>query len=308
MEQNKSSNLPIILGVLLIMAAAVAIYFGMKHTQEVKKAALQQIEIDSLIAVRTTLEGDVDRLNTEYSLIAIENDSLKGSLANAREVIAQREDQLRRAQRRAANDVQAVKDQIAALESDKSQLATTIDRLKTENQELKDNNAELQQQLSASMQQNTTLQSQMGDLEMANTLLEKRTAELANSSYKTSAMQVNIAKKNDKSTIRSGRVKKFKVSFDLVEVPEEFQGEQTLYLTITDANGVSITEGGEKVKVGANQQALVIEAIEKKKVNIGTTQRLDFSHDLQTKAKKGFLIFSIYAEKGLLGSTMFQLI
>lgn len=308
MEQNKSSNLPIILGVLLIMAAAVAIYFGLKHTQEVKKAAVQQMEIDSLVEVRTALEGDVDRLNTEYSLIAIENDSLKGSLENAREVIAQREAQLRRAQRRAANDVQVVKDQIAALEADKSQLGTTIERLRTENQELKDNNAALQEQLTASQQQNTTLQSQVGDLEMANTLLEKRTSELANSSYKTSAMQVNVAKKNDKTTIRSGRVKKLKVSFDLVDVPQEYQGEQTLYLTITDANGVSITEGGEKVKVGADKQALVIEALEKKNINIGATQRLNFSHELQTKAKKGFLIFSIYAEKGLLGSTMFQLI
>ena len=308
MEQNKSSNLPIILGVLLVMAAAVGIYFGLNHAQEVKKAAIQQQEIDSLLAIRTSLEGDVDRLNTEYSLIAIENDSLKGSLENAREVIAQREAQLRRAQRRAANDAQAIKEQIAALESDKSQLVSTIDRLKTENQELKEDNTELQEQLTASQEQNTNLQTQVGDLEMANTLLEKRTSELANSSFKTSAMQVNIAKKNDKSTIRAGRVKKLKVSFDLVDVPEEYQGEQTLYLTITDANGISISEGGEKVKVGNDQQALVIEALEKKNVNIGATQRLDFNHDLQAKAKKGFLIFSIYAEKGLLGSTMFQLI
>ena len=292
----------------MIIAAAVAVYFGMQHAQGVKQAALQQAEIDSLVTVRIALENDVDRLNTEYSLIAIENDSLKGSLTNAREVIAQREAQLRRAQRRAANDANAVKEQIAALELDKTQLNSTIERLKTENEELKNSNAELQEQLTASKQQNTTLQSQVGDLERANMLLEQRTTELANSSYKTSAMQVNIAKRNDKSTIRSGRVRKFKISFDLVDVPEEYQGEQTLYLTITDANGVSIVDGGEKVKVGEEQRALVIESLEKKKVNIGSTQRLEFAHDLQTKVKKGFLIFSVYADKGLLGSTMFQLI
>ncbi len=308
MEQNKSSNLPIILGVLLLMAAAVAVYFGIQHTQAVKEAAIQQAEIDSLIDIRTALEQDVDRLNTEYSLIAIENDSLKGSLENARQVIAQREAQLRRAQRRAANDAAVVKEQIAALESEKKELAATINRLEVENRELKENNAALQEQLSASQEANTNLQSQVGDLERANTLLEQRTSELANSSFKTTAMQVNIAKRNDKSTIRSRKVRKFKVSFDLVDVPDEYQGEQTLYLTITDPNGVSIGEAGEKVKVGLDQQALVIEALEKKNVNIGATQRLEFTHELETKLKKGFLIFSVYAEKGLLGSTMFQLI
>ncbi len=308
METKQSSPLPIILGVLLVLAAGAAIFFGLKHAQGVKQAAIQQAEIDSLIAVRSALEEDVSRLNTEYSLIAIENDSLKGSLANAREVIAQREAQLRRAQRRAANDAAAIKEQIAALETDKEQLNSTISRLTAENDELKSSNAELQQKLTVSEEKNMTLTTQVSDLEAANNMLEKRTAELANTSFKTTAMQVNIAKRNDKTTIKAGRVRKFKVSFDLVDVPEEFRGEQTLYLTITDANGVSIEEASEKIRVGSERQSLVVEALEKKNVNIGESQRLEFTHQLSEKVKKGFLIFSIYADKGLLGSTMFELI
>src|SRR5690606_5657428 len=101
----------------------------------------------------------------------------------------------------------------------------------------------------------TTLKGQVSDLERANLLLEQRTSQLANSAYKASAMQVNIARRNDKATIRAGRARKFTVSFDLVEVPEEFQGEQSLYLTITDANGIAISEGGQKIKVGSASQA-----------------------------------------------------
>lgn len=194
------------------------------------------------------------------------------------------------------------------LETSKVEMQATIDRLNQENETLKMSNAELTEKLHVSEQENTTLKGQVGDLERANLLLEQRTSQLANSAYRASAMQVNIARRNDKATIKAGRARKFAVSFDLVEVPEEFQGEQSLYLTITDANGIPITEGGQKIKVGSASQALVIEALESKKVNVGPSQRIEFTHDLSDKVKKGFYIFSVYADKGLIGSTMYQLI
>jgi hypothetical protein len=308
MEEKKSNSLAIILGILLGLAGIAAVYFGIQHNNEVKEAAIREAEIDSLIMIRTNLETELNALNLQYSAIAMENDSLKGSLESAREAITKKDEQLRWAQRKAANDAKAIKAEIATLESSKAELMATVDRLTKENEELKLSNTELQEKLSVSEQQNTTLKGQVSDLEMANKLLEKRTGELANSAFKASAMQVGIAKKNDKTTIKAGRVRKFSVGFDLVDVPEEFRGEQSLYLTITDANSVPISEGGQKVRVGNANQALVIEALETKKVNVGESQRIEFSHELSDKVKKGFYIFSIYAEKGLIGSTMFQLI
>ncbi len=307
-EQKSQRTMPVVLWILLALAGGIAIFFGIKQSQKAKESAMRQATIDSLDMVRTNLEAEVNRLNTEYSLIAIENDSLTGSLDNARQVIAQREQQLRRAQRKAANDVNAIKEDIAALEADKSQLMETISNLKSENDSLLRSNEELTERLAVSEEKNTQLVGQVDELEMANDILEKRSAELVNTSYKASAIQVNIANKNDRSTIRARKVRNFKVSFDLVDVPEEFRGEQTIYLTITDANGVPISGETEKVRVGENQKALVIEALEKKKVDIGESQRLELSHDLDEKVQKGFLIFSVYADKGLLGSTMFQLI
>lgn len=300
--------MPIILGILLAIAAIAAIYFGVKHNQEVKEAAIRQAEIDSLVSVRTNLETELNSLNLRYSAIAMENDSLTGSLESAREAIAKKDEQLRWSQRKAANDANALKEEIAMLETNKEEMMATIDRLTQENDELKMSNADLTEKLTASEQHNTELQGQVGDLERANTLLEQRSSQLASVAYKASAMQVNVAKRNDKTTIKAGRVRKFTLSFDLVDVPEEYQGEQSLYLTITDANGVPVSEGGEKVKVGSESQALVIEALESKKVNVGASQRVEFSHELSDKVKKGFYIFSVYADKGLIGSTMYQLI
>jgi chromosome segregation ATPase len=308
MEEKKTSSLPIILGIILTLVALAAVYFGIKHNQEVREAAIRQAEIDSLVAVRTNLETELNGLNLRYSAIAMENDSLKGSLESAREAIAKKDEQLRWAQRKAANDVKAIKEEIAMLETSKTEMQATINRLNQENETLKMSNAELTEKLNVSEQENTALKGQVGDLERANLLLEQRTSQLANSAYKASAMQVNIARRNDKATIKAGRARKFTVSFDLVEVPEEFQGEQNLYLTITDANGIAVSEGGQKIKVGSASQALVIEALESKKVNVGPSQRIEFTHELSDKVKKGFYIFSVYADKGLVGSTMYQLI
>jgi len=308
MEEKKSNTLPIILGVLLLFAAIGAAYFGVKHSEEVKATAIKQAMVDSLTLVRNNLETDLNSLNLQYSSIAMENDSLKGSLESAREAMLKKDEQLRWSQRKAANDANAIKAEIAVLESSKKEMVATIGRLEKENEELKKSNTELQEQLDASNQENNLLKGHVGDLERANLLLEQRTATLANSAYKTSAMQVDIAKRNDKTTIKAGRVKKFKVSFDLVGVPQEYQGEQTLYLTVTDANGVPVSDGGSKVRVGSDKQALVIEALESKKVNIGETQRLEFAHELSEKVKKGFYIFSVYADKGLIGSTVYELI
>ncbi|MCB0687180.1 MAG: hypothetical protein KDC53_11660 [Saprospiraceae bacterium] len=308
MEEKRSNSLPIILGILLAIAAGFAIYFGMKHNQEVKEAAIRQTEIDSLVAVRTNLETELNSLNLQYSAIAMENDSLTGSLESAREAIAKKDEQLRWAQRKSANDAKALKEEITMLETNKEEMIATIDRLTEENEALKMSNAELSEKLTASEQQNTELKGQVGDLERANSLLEQRSSQLASVAYKASAMQVNVAKRNDKNTIKAGRVRKFSVGFDLVDVPEEYRGEQNLYLTITDANGVPISEGGEKVRVGSENQALVIEALESKKVNVGASQRVEFSHELSDKIQKGFYIISIYADKGLIGSTMYQLI
>ncbi|MCB0665451.1 MAG: hypothetical protein KDC80_06495 [Saprospiraceae bacterium] len=308
MEEKRSNTIPIILGILLALAAIAAIYFGVKHNEQVKEAEIRQAEIDSLVAVRTNLETELNSLNLRYSAIAMENDSLTGSLESAREAIAKKDEQLRWAQRKAATDAKALKDEIAVLETNKEEMVATIDRLTQENEALKMNNAELTEKLSASEQQNTELKGQVGDLERANSLLEQRSSQLASVAYKASAMQVNVAKRNDKTTIKAGRVRKFNVSFDLVDVPDEYRGEQNLYLTITDANGVPVTEGGEKVRVGSETQALVIEALETKKVNVGASQRVEFNHELSDKIQKGFYIISIYADKGLIGSTMYQLI
>ncbi len=306
MEQRNS--LVTILGILLAIVAIAAIFFAVKHSNKVKQAKIDQMQIDSLVNVRTQLETELNSLNLQYSAISLENDSLKGSLESAREAIALKDEQLRWARRKAAKDIKAIQEEISVLRVNRDAMTATIDRLTEENKQLKTSNSELTEKLTASEAQNTQLVGQVGELEQANKLLEERSAILANTSFKATAMQVDMASKGEKTTFRAGKVRKIKVGFDLIDIPYEYQGEQNLYLVITDANGKPIEQGGQKVKVGADAQAIVIEPVETKLVNIGESQRLEFTHELMEKPRKGYIIVSIYADKGLIGSTIYQLV
>ncbi|MDH3648221.1 MAG: hypothetical protein OEQ53_00975 [Saprospiraceae bacterium] len=307
-ESKKRNNTSTILGILLGIAIVAAGYFGYTTNEKNKQEQVMALEMDSLMMVRQGLETDLDRLSKEYEDIAIENDSLKGSLDNAREVIAKKEDQIRWAQRKAATDSKTLKEEIVTLEAARSGLTSTIEALRTENNDLKQANAELTEKVALFEEENAGLQVQVTDLNAANSILEKKAADLANTSFKASSMQVDIAKRNDKNTIKSRRVRKLNIGFDLVDVPEEFQGAQNIYLYITDSNGVPIEGGSGTVKVGSGDKSLVIEPIDVKKVSLTGSQRFEFTHEIIGKLKPGYYIASIYADKGLLGSTLFKLI
>ncbi len=308
MEETKKNNSTTILGVLLGLAVIAAGYFGYSTNQKTKQAEIMSMEMDSLMEVREGLEMDLSSLTKEYENMAIENDSLKGSLDNAKEVIATKDEQLRWAQRKAATDVKTLKEEIVVLETAKSDMMATVEALRTENNELKQANAELTQKVAMFEEENAGLQVQVTDLNAANSLLERKAADLANTSFKASSMQVDLAKNNDKATIKSKRVRRLDIGFDLVDVPEEYQGQQNLYLYITDSNGVPISGGSGTVKVGSGDRALVIEPLDVKKVSLTASQRFEFSHEVAEKLKPGYYIASIYADKGLLGSTLFKLI
>ncbi len=306
--KGSSSTTSILLGIGLVLAVLAASFFGYQWNAEKRSNAMLRTEVDSLETVRDGLMTEVNSLQLQYASISMENDSLRGSMFSARGVIAQLEEQLRRTQRRATTDATALRDQIGVLEGQVSSMQMAIDSLMRVNQELRSENETLKEALTAANTENVSLKGRVDELQMAKDLLERRTSQLADQAFRTSAMQVNVMRNNEKTTIKSGRVKRIKVSFDLVEVPEEYHGEQTLYLTITDANGNPVSSTADQIRVGRDRQSLVINVLESKKLNVKQSQRIDFTHDLDEKMKKGYVVISIYADKGLLGSTMYQLL
>lgn len=303
---NNNKTLQTVLIIVTLLALIGMVYFFIKSKNTSQELVVANSEVDSLSAVRDDLYHQVDSINRIYEQAAFQNDSLKGSLENYKQIIAQKDNQLWRVQNASKKDKEALKAEIATLTSAKSDLASSVERLTQENESLKQENMALTQKVQEVTEANTQLQGQVGDLERANNLLKQRSAQLADQAYKASAMQVEMVKGNDKSTNRSRKVRKVNVAFDLVDVPAEYHGTQNIYLYVTNADGVP-ADTGTKVKVGTGTQAIVIEAQATKKVDIKATQRLDMNYEFNEKLKEGYYIASIYAEKGLLGSTVFKL-
>lgn len=310
MEENKRNNNGTIgvLGALLVLAVAGLIYLYLQNRKITQQFEQQTVTVDSLYTVRDGLAREVDSLQTEYLAVAIENDSLKGSLENAKEIISDKNNQIWRTQRNAQRNAETLQAEITALQSSKEQLMTTIAALETENEELKQANVELTQQVETFKTENMNLQGQVQDMTSANQMLESRMSQLIDASFKASALEVDALRKNGKTTLRARQVEKLNVGFDLVDIPKEFHGNQSIYLTITNQNGVNPFENNtEVVKVGNQAQALVIEPIDTKKVNLNASQRIEFSYELQEKLDKEFYVVSVYSDRGLLGSTLLKL-
>ena len=309
-DESRKSNkngLIAVLATIIVLALAAAAYFYLNNQKKAEEAARMEILVDSLDNVRSGLARELDSLNDEYYTIAIENDSLKGSLENAKEILKQKDNQIWRANQK-ARDADALREEIKNLQEAKEELAANITQLVTENESLKEANAALQEQVSTFQEENTSLQSQVEEMNQANNLMQQRMAQLIDASFRASGMQVDALRKNGKSTIKARQVRKMSVGFDLVDVPQEYHGAQNVYLSITDANGVAVVPEATKVKVGSAEKALVIEAVDSKKVNISDSQRVEFNYDIQEKLKKGgFFVVSVYTGKGLLGSTILKL-
>lgn len=305
-QSNNNKTLLTVISFVAILALIGMIYFFLKSNKTSAALTVANTEIDSLAAIRDALYVQVDSINQIYEVAAFQNDSLKGTLENYKRIVAEKDNQIWRIQNTSKKDKESLKAEIAALTSAKSDLMSNVQKLTQENESLRQENLALTQKVEEVTTANTQLQGQVGDLERANNLLKQRTAQLVDQAFKATAMQVDMVKANDKSTNRSKRARKVNVAFDLVDVPAEYHGTQNVYLYVTNADGVP-ADTGTKVKVGTGAQALVIEAQATKKVDIKGTQRLDIAYEFNEKLKEGYYIASIYADKGLLGSTVFKL-
>jgi integrase len=134
---------------------------------------------------------------------------------------------------------------------------------------------------------------------------ELKRLTLAN--FKASGFQVEVEARKPKATATAGKARRVKVSFDLVDVPQEYQGLRPVYLVITDDKGVPIQGSNIQSKAVVNGASMDIMAVKAKDVNITATQRLSFTHELEEKLRDGFYRVSAFTDIGMLGASSFRL-
>lgn len=257
--------------------------------------------MDELNVLRENLAREIDSLEQEYSILAEENESLSGSLSEAETKLASTESSLSAAKRKNASEINSLRAEIEDLISAKAQLESRINNIQMENDSLKMVAGILTEDLSLAREENQALNN-------LNETMNQEVKKLTLANFKASAFRVDTEQKNDKVSAKARRVREIKVSFDLTNVPSEYQGLRPLYMSISDDKGVPIqSENPINTKVVVNGQAMDLIAQKTKDVDIADNQRLNFSYELEDKLDSGVYRVAVYTDIGLLGASSFIL-
>lgn len=301
-----------VLGIIVAILAILLFWTSYKScqlTDNLTAAEAKNVKLDSKIgdleSLKVELETSVDSLEVAYNSLSEENASLSTSIEKEQARVRRRNatiKKLKAAKNSSASENSSLQAQISSLLAAKSALESNISSLQAENQALKDKLGIVEGNLSKAKDDNSAL-------DALNRSMQSEIANLTLSTFKATAFQVAAVKKRkDKVTAKSRWAKYVKVSFDLTNVPEKYQGVRPLYMVITDQTSNPIfLDNPIKATVKMNGQSSEIIAAEKKEINIKENQRLNFNHKLGKRLKKGYYRVIVYTDIGVLGASTIRL-
>jgi len=303
-QNNTAKRSLIILAILLGLGTIGAGIWGFSQKKAVTELQstnqAMKAELGGLADLKTELASQVDSLENAYQTLAGENQNLQGSLADAQSALSRKDAEIKATKTNRLSEVNGLKGEIQQLLAEKANLETVINDLQEENQTLKERTGQLERDLTVVRTENTSL----GNL---NKTMQSELKRLTLANFKASGFQVEVEARKPKATASSGKARRVKVSFDLIEVPQEYQGLRPLYLVITNDKGVPIQGSGIQAKAVVNGSTMDLLAVKAKDVNITATQRLSFSHELEEKLRDGVYLVSVFTDIGMLGASSFRL-
>lgn len=296
-----------ILGVLFLGAVVFGGVFFSKYKASANQATDLSTQLDE---TRTQLQGELASLNTAYGTQIALNDTLSADLqtkiAEVEDLkvrIAKARKELKTSQ---ANNEQ-IKTRLAQMEELKIALEQDILNLKTENQSLATGNAELNSELMSTKDEVSTLNKQVMSLTMANEKLTGRLRTLAPAGFRADNFTVTSANKRDKITSKGKKIDEITVTFDLNNIPDEFQGNREIYLVLTEFNGNPVSEvPGKDVNLKFGNEPVQVRAADLEKVNLKSRQSMSMSFEPTDDLDPGTYNLMVYADNGYLGSTGFM--
>lgn len=294
-----------IVTVLLALAAVIGFFFWQKSKTYLADKEKVEVERQDLEIRKVVVERELDSLANAYSTLRTENENLQGRVTTTAALVEQKENTIREIKAATAADIAALRSQVEQLQRTKIELETIISAIRIENDSLKAENQRLTGENTELKGANTQLSGQVQDLAKQ---LEEQIRKTQSASFKATSFRVWTARKNEKLTTKARRSKEIDVSFDLADVPEAFQGQQKLYMVITDDKGKPVaSDNPTKATVYAPTGPVEIMAQQVKAVVLESTQRMSFHHKFDEKLKAGNYVVAVYCDKGLLGASSFKL-
>jgi len=297
-----AENIALMAVLLLLVTGALGIWsWSRYHTLSVLRqaeAAQHEVVLDSLLNVKVGLESNLDQLATEFTTLSTENDTLALRLATTTNIVAEKDAAIQEIKRQNIREEKALREQVQRLQSIKDRYETIIAVLDRKNARLSAENARLRGVTDS-------LFTEISDLGLK---LEAQIRKTLSAQYKASGFRVDMERRNDKPTIRARRTRELIVYFDLNRVPPTYQGNQHLYLVITDDKGMPIPSPNPiEATVETEKGQTQILAQTSQAQNIAANQHLELRYKLEDRLKKGTYIVSVYSEKGPLGVASFRL-
>lgn len=307
MSNNQNFNVyAIIVSVLLFLSAGLGYFFWQKSRNYFNENEQIKLELQNLESQKNAIQLSLDSLSNAYASLRTENETLQGRINSSAEIVQQKEVTIQKIKSSTAKDLTSLRAQVEELKKTKIELETIITSLKAENESLKAENQRLTDENTQLKGSNTELTGQVQDLAKQ---LEEQIRKTQSATFKATSFNVYMERKNTKMTYRANKAREIFVSFDLADVPKNFQGQQKLYLVITDDKGNPIASANPvKTTVQPPSGPVEIIAQQVKDVVLGNTQRLSFSQKFDDKLKTGNYVVAIYCDKGLLGASTFKLV
>lgn len=306
MYNNQNSRAyGIVIALLLLLSAAMGYFFWQKSRNYVQANALAEAEKVQLAASKTSIEKMLDSLANSYADVRTENETLRGKVTTTAALILQKDAVILQIRNNVTTDLQQLRNQVDTLSKTKIEYETIITALRTENESLKEENRRLTGEVT---QLKGTATALSGQLDALAKKLEEQIRKTHSATFKASSFRVTPSRRNDRLTARAKRVRTIEVSFDLADVPANFQGNQKIYMVITDEKGNPIlSETPVKITVHPPTGPINITAQEVRSVALVGMQRLLFHHKFDDRLRSGAYVVAIYCDQGLLGASSFRL-
>lgn len=295
----------VVVTVLLLLAAGLGFFFWKKSKNYFDENERLEKERIALEAEKSQLTSSLDSLTNAYAALRTEYESLQGYVSASAQQVQEKETVIRQIKATSAKDISLLRAQVDELKKTRIELETIITGLRLENQQLKDQVVQLTNDNAQLKGANTDLNGQVQDLAKQ---LEAQIKKTHSATFKATSFSVSLERRGDKLTTRAKKAREIFVSFDLADVPQAYQGQNTLYMVMTNAKGTAIvSKNFLNVTVYPPSGPVAITAQEYKEVNLGEVQRISFVHKFDERLKPGDYVVAIYCDKGLLGSSTFKL-
>lgn len=304
-DNQNSRTYAIVVTVMLLLAAGLGFFFWQKSKNYLIENEKIEKERLSLEAEKSQISTSLDSMTNAYSALRTENESLQGRVAVSAQQVQQKEAVIRQIKASSFKDLDGLRAQVEELKKTKIELETIITGMRLENDQLKQQVEQLTSDNAKLQGTNTNLTGQVQDLAKQ---LESQIKKTQSATFKATSFSVQCERRGEKLTTRAKKAREIFVSFDLADVPQAYQGEQKLYMAMTDDKAIPIlSKSPVSATINAPAGPVNITAQQIKEVNLTSVQRVTFVHKFDERLKPGNYVVGIYCDKGLLGSATFRL-